>query len=120
MKSLLTLILAAALLALTGCASTNSKDAGAFLAKVAAMNVTAADVTQTTTGPFYNHQESISGLHWDAKGFSVENLKASFNIPLPVFGVPLLSWSLSASAIAGVKPDTPVSNLAAVMVPVKP
>jgi hypothetical protein len=89
-----------ALALLSGCATSTQKNAGAFLAKVASMNITAADVSQSTTGPFYNHSESISGLHHQPGSFSIENLKAEFGIPL--WGV---KWSFSASAISGETPQ---------------
>lgn len=96
MKTIAT-ILAAAALFLTGCATTTQKNAGAFLAKVASMNVTATDVHQSTNTPVYSHSESLTGLSHSSDGtFTVTNLKANFAIPL--WGV---TWDFSASGISG-------------------
>lgn len=100
MKTTITLITTLAALALCGCSTTNQKNAGAFLSKVAGMNITAADVTQSTTTPFYAHQESLTGLHHQQGQLSIENLKASFTIPL--WGV---KWDFSASAITAEDPQ---------------
>lgn len=104
MKIYLTLFLTACSFLITGCATATQKNAGAFLSKVAAMNITAADVSQSTTTPVYSHSESVSGLHHGPDSFSVENLKASFAIPL--WGV---TWNFSASAIAGSTPQAVAS-----------
>lgn len=101
MKKLVTLILLAGLCALSGCASTNQNNAGAFLSKIATMDVTAADISQSTNTPLYSHAESISGLHHDANHFQIENLKATFAIPL--WGV---TWNFSASSIQGATPQS--------------
>lgn len=100
MKTYLTMFLAAGALLLTGCATATQKNAGAFLAKVAAMDITAADVSQATVTPIYSHHESIAGLQKTGDRFSVSNLKADFAIPL--WGV---QWTFSASAIAGSSPQ---------------
>lgn len=96
-----TLLIAAALSALflSGCATATQKNAGAFLAKVAQMNITAADVSQSTVTPVYSHAESLSGLTHTPTQFTVENLKATFSIPL--WGV---TWNFSASAIQADSP----------------
>lgn len=96
MKTYLTLIVAACALLFAGCATATQKNAGAFLTKVASMNITAADVSQSTQTPIYSHTESIAGLTKTADGFSVSNLKATFAIP--VWGV---NWTFTASAITG-------------------
>ncbi len=106
MKTYLALIVAAFALLFSGCATATQKNAGAFLSKVAAMNITAADVSQSTQTPLYSHSESLAGLTKTADGFSVSNLKATFTIPL--WGV---GWNFSASAITGMKSD--VAALAA-------
>lgn len=93
---------------LSGCATSNQKNAGAFLSKVAAMDITAADVSQSTSTPVYSHSESITGLHHSPGSFSVENLKATFAIPL--WGV---QWNFSASAIAGTSPQALAAAAAA-------
>ncbi len=97
------LIALALIIFVAGCASANQKNAGGFLSKVASMHVNVTDFSQETIGPFYNHAESVTAVAWDptSKSFSVANLKASFNIPFPVFGIPLLSWKISASGISG-------------------
>jgi type IV pilus biogenesis protein CpaD/CtpE len=101
MKTIFALILAALCAAsLSGCATATQKNAGGFLAKVAQMNITAADVSQSTVTPIYSHHESLSGLKHDAASFSVENLKADFAIPL--WGV---QWTFSASAISATSPQ---------------
>lgn len=107
--------LAAALAALflAGCATTTQQNAGAFLSKVAAMDVTAADVSQSTNTPLYSHSESVSGLHHSPQGFEVENLKATLAIPL--WGV---TWNFSASAISGNTPAA-VAAIAAAPAPAK-
>ena len=99
MKTYTALLIAAVVLLLSGCATATQKNAGAFLAKVASMDITAADVTQSTSTPIYSHSESVSGLHHAPGTFSIENLKADFAIPL--WGV---KWTFSASAIAGSSP----------------
>ena len=106
MKTKLALIVAALGLLFSGCATATQKNAGAFLSKVAEMNITAADVSQSTQTPIYSHSESLAGLTKTADGFSASNLKATFSIPL--WGV---GWSFSASAITGTK--TAVAALAA-------
>ena len=83
----LSFILSACLLALalTGCGtfngSTASKNASNMLANLP--SITASDITQSTSTPFYAHQESVSGLSYDADSgtFEVTNLKASASIP---------------------------------------
>ena len=99
MKTLIVSLLAISALALSGCATATQKNAGAFLSKVASMDITAADVSQSTVTPVYSHTESVSGLHHAPGVFSVENLKATFAIPL--WGV---QWNFSASAISGTTP----------------
>ena len=114
MKNIRILLLALLVITLSGCATTNQKNASAFLATVASMDISAADVSQTTKGPFYNHSESIAGLAWSPSGFTISNLKASFDIPMPVMGIPLIQWTLSASALSGTKPSAPaLGSLAA-------
>lgn len=98
MKTHIALILAAVSLLFSGCATATQKNAGAFLAKVAAMDITAADVSQSTMTPLYSHKESIAGLQKSENKFSVSNLKAEFAIPL--WGV---QWTFTASAITGSK-----------------
>jgi hypothetical protein len=98
MKTLLSLLCA---LCLCGCASTNQKNAGAFLSAVAAMHISGSEISQSTVGPFYNHAETIAGLDYKPGGFTLVNIKASFNIPLPVFGVPLFGWQFSATNLSG-------------------
>ncbi len=100
MKTYLALLFAAVALLFSGCATATQKNAGAFLAKVAAMDITAADVSQATVTPIYSHHESIAGLQKTGSQFSVSNLKADFAIPL--WGV---QWTFSASAIAGSSPQ---------------
>lgn len=86
---------------LAGCATTTQQNAGAFLSKVAAMDVTATDVHQSTNTPLYSHSESLSGLSRQANGtFAITNLKATFSIPL--WGV---TWDFSASGISGNTPS---------------
>ena len=85
---------------LSGCATANQKNAGAFLSKVSSMDIAAADIRQSTSGPFYSHTESLSGFHHAPGSFSIENLNATFAIPL--WGV---KWDFSASAIIGTTPQ---------------
>jgi hypothetical protein len=101
MKATLVLIAAATVALFSGCATATQKNAGAFLGKVASLDITAADVHQSTTTPLYSHSESLSGLSKTADGkFSVTNLKADFTIPL--WGV---KWDFSASAITANTPQ---------------
>jgi len=94
-------------LLLSSCASTATKNASSFVSQIAAMNVSAADITQSTTTPVYSHSESATGVAWTSTGFSVLNVKA--NIGIPVIGT---TWSFSASSLtAGSNPP--------VIVPVK-
>lgn len=100
MKTYLALIVAAFGLLFSGCATATQQKAGVFLAKVAAMDITAADITQSTSTPLYSHFESVSGLHHAPGEFTIENLKASFSIP------PLgTTWTFSASSIKGATPQ---------------
>ncbi len=85
---------------LAGCSTTNQKNAGAFVKTIAGMDITAADISQSTSTPLYSHQESITGLHHDANHLEIENLKASFSIPL--WGT---KWDFSASSIQAAKPE---------------
>jgi hypothetical protein len=100
------LCLLAAAFALSGCASSTQKNARAFLTKIAAMDITAADISQSTNTPVYSHSESVSGLHHAPGEFTVENLKATFSIPL--WGT---TWNFSASSIKGVTAEA-VSKVA--------
>lgn len=102
MKILLTLLTIAAL-GLTGCATQNANNASSLLAKVAEYNIDASKVSQTTTGPFYNHTESLAGLTHSDGHFSITDLNAQFNIPFPVLGIPLLHWELEAANITATK-----------------
>jgi hypothetical protein len=99
------------LIFLSGCASTNQKNAAAFVRALKDLRLEASDVTQSTITPFYNHSESIAGLKKNGENVSIENLKASFNIPLPVFNIPLLQWNFSASAILAAKNDDALTKL---------
>jgi len=94
-------------LLLSSCSSTATKNASSFVSQIAAMNVSAADISQSTTTPVYSHSESATGVAWTSTGFSVLNVKA--NIGIPVIGT---TWSFSASSLtAGSNPP--------VIVPVK-
>lgn len=99
MKTLISFLLLFALAFFAGCASTVQKNAGTFFAKVASMDITAADVSQSTITPLFSHSESLSGLHHAPGQFSVENLKATYTIPL--WGT---TWNFSASAISASTP----------------
>jgi len=88
------LLLPLSLLALSGCTTTATKNASSFVSQVAAMSVSAADITQSTTTPFYSHSESATGVAWNSTGFSVLNVKATIGIPF--IGT---NWSFSASSV---------------------
>lgn len=111
LKFLLLLPLA---LLFNGCSSSpstaNQKNTATFIAKIAAMNITASKIKQVTTGPFYNHTESATGLTKSSTGFGLIDVSAEFNIPVPVLGIPLLHWELTAQTITG----THVADLAAI------
>ena len=102
MKYLLPLLL----LSLSGCASTATKNASSFVSQIAAMNVSAADITQSTTTPVYSHSESATGVAWTSTGFSVLNVKATIGIHF--IGT---NWSFSASSLtAGSNPPVIVNS----------
>lgn len=99
MKTAFAIILAAGAAFLSGCATTTQKNAGMFLSKVAAMDVTAADIRQQTVTPLYSHKESVSGISKVDGKLSITNLSADFSIPL--WGT---TWSFSASSITASTP----------------
>lgn len=96
----------------SGCAGLNQKNAAAFLNKINKLHIEAADISQSTVTPFYNHTESVAGLKKaGSESISIENLKASFNIPLPVFNIPLLQFNFSASSIVAAKNESALAEL---------
>ena len=104
------LILSATLCAcaFSGCASTVQKNASVFLTKVAGMHVNVTDFSQHTVTPVYNHAESLTALGWAPDhSFSVANLKAVFNIPIPLLGIPILTWDAIASGISASPENAP-------------
>jgi len=92
MKYLLPLLV----LSLSGCQSTATSNASSFVKQIAALNVSAADISQSTTTPVYSHSESATGVAWSPDGFSVLNVKATIGIPF--IGT---NWSFSASSLQG-------------------
>lgn len=97
--------------AMTGCGSIPQKQAATFIDALKKMHLEAADVSQSTVTPIYNHSESAAGIVKSEKNLTVENVKASFNIPIPFLGIPLLQWNFSASHIAGAKDDSSFEDL---------
>ena len=100
---------------LSGCATTNQKNASGFLTFCATHNFTAANVTQTTKAPWYSHTETLSGLTKVNGVTSVSDLKAT--LTLYPMGVPAASWEFSADAISISDADLPA--LAANAAPTK-
>lgn len=97
------IILIIAALALAGCGTVNQKNAATFIKEIGQMDVSASKIQQRTTGPFYNHVESATGLSITPTGFSLIDIDVEFNIPLPILGVPLLGWSFTAQTLTGTK-----------------
>ena len=91
-----TLLLLPLLLLSAGCQSTATSNASSFVKQIAALNVSAADISQSTTTPVYSHSESATGVAWSPDGFSVLNVKATIGIPF--IGT---NWSFSASSLQG-------------------
>ena len=89
-----TLLLLPLLLLSAGCQSTATSNASSFVKQIAALNVSAADISQSTTTPVYSHSESATGVAWNSTGFSVLNVKATIGIPF--IGT---NWSFSASSV---------------------
>jgi hypothetical protein len=93
-------------LLLSSCQSTATKNASSFVSQIAAMNVSAADISQSTSTPVYSHSESATGIAWSQNGMSILNVKA--NIAIPLWGT---TWSFSASSLqAGSNPPVIVNN----------
>ena len=103
---LLPLLLLPLLLLNSGCQSTATSNASTFVKQIASMNVSAADITQSTSTPVYSHSESATGIAWTPNGLSVLNVKA--NIAIPLWGT---TWTFSASSLtAGSNPPVIVQN----------
>ena len=91
-------------LLLSSCQSTATKNAATFVQQIGAMNLNAADITQSTTTPFYSHSESAAGVATSPNGLSIINVKA--DVAIPLWGT---TWSFSASSLtAGSNPPVVV------------
>ena len=66
----------------SGCQSTATKNAATFVQQIGAMNLNAADISQSTSTPFYSHSESAAGVATSPNGLSIINVKADIAIPL--------------------------------------
>ena len=101
---LLPILLLPLLLLNSGCQSTATSNASSFVAAIGKMNLNAADITQSTSTPFYSHSESAAGIATSPNGLSIINVKA--DVAIPLWGT---TWTFSASSLtAGSNP--PVLN----------
>jgi hypothetical protein len=91
-------------LLLSSCQSTATKNASSFVQQIGAMNLNAADISQSTSTPFYSHSESAAGVATSPNGLSIINVKA--DVAIPLWGT---TWSFSASSLtAGSNPPVVV------------